>query len=79
MCNWLDKVKLFSNLKISQNEKHFTMALHYVLFDGTSAFVVDEQDALTIIAEDKDVRIVYKSINIEKAFDFADLINKQNN
>lgn len=55
------------------------MALHYVLFDGTSAFVVDEQDVLTIIAEDKDVRIVYRSINIDKAFDFADLINKQNN
>ena len=54
------------------------MGLHYVLFDGTSAFVVDEQDALSVIAEDKDVKIVYRSINIDKAFDFADLMNQYN-
>ena len=54
------------------------MALHYVLFDGTSAFVVDEQDALSVIAEDKDVKIVYKSNNIENAFDIADLMNQYN-
>jgi hypothetical protein len=54
------------------------MRLHYVLFDGTSAFVVDEQDALSIIAEDKDVKIVYKSNNIENAFDIADLMNQYN-
>ena len=33
---------------------------------------------LSIIAEDKDVRIVYRSINIDKAFDFADLMNQYN-
>jgi hypothetical protein len=44
------------------------MGLHYVL----------EQDALSIIAEDKDVKIVYKSINIENAFDIADLMNQYN-
>ena len=54
------------------------MKLHYVLFDGTSAFVVDEQDMLTITADDKDVKVLYKSISIDKAFDFADLMNQFN-
>lgn len=54
------------------------MKLHYVLFDGTSAFVVDEQDMLSITADDKDVKIVYRSINIDQAFEIADLFNKYN-
>jgi hypothetical protein len=54
------------------------MGLHYVLFDGTSAFVVDEQDALSITADDKDVKIIYRSINIDQAFEIADLFNKYN-
>jgi hypothetical protein len=54
------------------------MKLHYVLFDGTSAFVVDEQDMLSITADDKDVKIIYKSINIDQAFEITDLFNKYN-
>jgi hypothetical protein len=54
------------------------MVLHYVLFDGSSAFVVDEQDMLSITTDDKDVKVIYKSINIENAFDIADLYNEQN-
>ena len=54
------------------------MVLHYVLFDGSSAFVVDEQDMLSITTDDKDVKVVYKSINVENAFDIADLMNQYN-
>jgi hypothetical protein len=55
------------------------MKLHYVLFDGTSAFVVDEQDMLTITADDKDVKVIYKSISIDQAFEMADLYNRAQN
>jgi hypothetical protein len=51
------------------------MKLHYVLFDGSSAFVVGEQDMLDITASDKDVKIVFKSVSINKAFEFADRYN----
>ena len=54
------------------------MGLHYVLFDGTSAFVVDEQDMLSITTDDKDVKVIYKSMSIDKAFDYADLFNESN-
>ena len=54
------------------------MGLHYVLFDGTSAFVVDEQDMKSITSDDKDVKVIYKSMSIDKAFDYADLFNESN-
>ena len=53
------------------------MGLHYVLFDGTSAFV-DEQDMKSITSDDKDVKVIYKSMSIDKAFDYADLFNESN-
>ena len=54
------------------------MKLNYVIFDGTYAFVVDEQDMLTITADDKDVKVIYKSISVDQAFEMADLFNKYN-
>jgi hypothetical protein len=51
------------------------MGLHYVLFDGSSAFVVGEQDMLDITASDKDVEVIFKSASIVQAFEFADRYN----
>lgn len=51
------------------------MSLHYVIFDGSSAYVTDEQDMLSITAKDEDTEVVFKSINLDKAFEFADDYN----
>lgn len=52
------------------------MSLHYVIFDGSSAYVVDEQDMLDITAKDKDTEVVFKSMHLDKASDFADNHNE---
>jgi hypothetical protein len=52
------------------------MVLHYVIFDGSSAYVVDEQDMLSITAKDKDTEVVFKSMNLDKASEFADDYNE---
>ena len=52
------------------------MGLHYVIFDGSSAYVVDEQDMLSITAKDKDTEVIFKSMNLDKASDFADDYNE---
>ena len=51
------------------------MSLYYVIFDGSSAYVVDEQDMLIITSKDKDTEVVFKSMNLDKASDFADDYN----
>jgi len=51
------------------------MVLQYVIFDGSSAYVVDEQDMLNITSKDRDVEVVFKSMNLDKASDFADDYN----
>ena len=53
------------------------MALHYVIFDGSSAYVVDEQDMLSITKSDKDAKVVFKSMNIDIAFAKADELNEE--
>ena len=52
------------------------MATHYVVFDGSSAYVVDQQDMLSITAKDKYTKVVFKSMNFEIACDFADSYNE---
>jgi hypothetical protein len=51
------------------------MSLHYVIFDGSSAYVTDEQDMLSITSKDRDAEVVFKSMNLDKASDFADEYN----
>jgi hypothetical protein len=51
------------------------MALHYVIFDGSSAYVVDEQDMLNVTRKDVDTEVVFKSMSLDKASDFADEYN----
>jgi hypothetical protein len=53
------------------------MGLHYVIFDGSSAYVTDEQDMLNITKSDKDAKVVYKSMNIDIAFAKADELNEE--
>ena len=53
------------------------MALHYVIFDGSSAYVVDKQDMLSITKSDKDAKVVFKSMNIDIAFAKADELNEE--
>ena len=52
------------------------MGLQYVIFDGSSAYVVDEQDMLSITKSDKDAKVVFKSMNIDIAFAKADELNE---
>ena len=53
------------------------MGLQYVIFDGSSAYVVDEQDMLSITAKDKDTEVVFKSMNLDIAFAKADELNEE--
>lgn len=52
------------------------MRVHYVLFDGTSHYVTDEQDMLNITKKDKDIEVVFKSMNFDIACDKADELNE---
>lgn len=53
------------------------MGLQYVIFDGSSAYVVDEQDMLSITKSDKDAKVVFKSMDIDIAFAKADELNEE--
>ena len=43
--------------------------LHFVFFDGTSAFVGSEVDATA------DTKVVFKSTDLDECFDFCDEYN----
>ena len=51
------------------------MKIHYVIFDGSSAYVTDEQEMLYITSKDKDTEVVFKSMSLDKASNFADDYN----
>ena len=51
------------------------MKVHYVLFDGSTHYVTDEQDMLSLTKKDKDVEVVFKSMNFDIACDKADELN----
>jgi hypothetical protein len=53
------------------------MRTHYVIFDGTSNYVVDEQDMREITRKDKDAKVVFKSMNFDLACDKADELNEE--
>jgi hypothetical protein len=53
------------------------MGTHYVIFDGSSSYVCDEQDMLSITKSDKDAKVVFKSMNIDTAFAKADELNEE--
>ena len=53
------------------------MGVHYVLFDGTSYYVTDEQDMLNLTKKDKDIEVVFKSMNFDLACDKADELNEE--
>ena len=59
----------------TQNSK--SIPVHYVIFDGTSAYVCDEQDMREITRKDKDAKVVFKSMNFEIACDKADELNEE--
>ena len=51
------------------------MKVHYVLFDCSTHYVTDEQDMLSLTKKDKDVEVVFKSMNFDIACDKADELN----
>lgn len=53
------------------------MGVHYVIFDGSSAYVFDEQDMREITRKDKDAKVVFKSMNFDLACDKADELNEE--
>jgi len=53
----------------------YVMKVHYVLFDGSTHYVTDEQDMLSLTKKDKDVEVVFKSMNFDIACDKADELN----
>ena len=53
------------------------MGVQYVIFDGSSAYVVNEQDMLNITKSDRDAKVVFKSMNIDIAFAKADKLNEE--
>ena len=83
MCtNILALYKYFGTF-VKQNERQTNsfknpdvMRVHYVLFDGTSHYVTDEQDMLNLTKKDKDIEVVFKSMNFDIACDKADELNE---
>ena len=59
----------------TQNSK--SIPVHYVIFDGSSAYVCDEQDMREITRKDKDAKVVFKSMNFDLACDKADELNEE--
>lgn len=53
------------------------MGTLFVIFDGTSHYVVDEQDMREITRKDKDAKVVFMSMNLDIACDKADELNKE--
>ena len=53
------------------------MGTHYVILDGTSAYVCDEQDMREITRKDKYAKVVFKSMNLDIACDKADELNEE--
>ena len=53
------------------------MIVYYVLFDGTSYYVTDKQDMLNLTKKDKDIEVVFKSMNFDLACDKADELNEE--
>ena len=53
------------------------MIVYYVIFDGTSHYVTDEQDMREITRKDKDAKVVFKSMNFDLACDKADELNEE--
>lgn len=51
------------------------MKTHFVIFDGTSHYVVDEQDMLRITLADAHAKVVFRSMNLDLASDKADKLN----
>jgi hypothetical protein len=51
------------------------MKTHFVIFDGTSHYVVDEQDMLRITKDDIHAKVVFRSMNLDLASDRADELN----
>jgi hypothetical protein len=51
------------------------MKTHFVIFDGTSHYVVDEQDMLRITKNDIHAKVVFRSMNLDLASDRADELN----
>lgn len=56
--------------KQTENMKN-SKKMHYVIFDGTSAFVGDESDLK------KDYEILFKSYDLEKCNNFCDKYNEE--
>lgn len=50
--------------------------LSFVIFDGTSHYVVDRQDMLQITSSDKDTEVVFKAFCVDKCQDKADELNE---
>ncbi len=58
-------------------KKNVYMGTHFVIFDGTSHYVVDEQDMREITRKDNDAKVVFKSMNFDIACDKADELNEE--
>lgn len=56
-------------------KNQIVMNVHYVLFDGSTHYVTDEQDMLSLTKKDKDIVVVFKSMNFDVACDKADELN----
>ena len=61
--------------KPTHSKSHNVMKVHYVLFDGSTHYVTDEQDMFSLTKKDKDVEVVFKSMNFDIACDKADELN----
>ena len=50
--------------------------LSFVIFDGSTHYVVDRQEMELLISEDQSCEVVYKSFDLDKCQDKADELNE---
>lgn len=51
--------------------------LNYVLFDGSSHYVVDENTKNDLTAEDSNIEVLFKAYSIDACQDVADDLNER--
>lgn len=56
--------------------KNVNNDLSFVIFDGSSYYVVDREDAKQILLEDKNSEVVFKDYDLDKCQDEADKLNE---
>lgn len=51
--------------------------MNFVIFDGSSHYVVDYQDMEKLTSSDQSNKVVFKHLDLDRCQDFADELNEE--